>query len=198
MRAMNTTSANDFDLRDVRGQIGARRALEIAAAGGHNLLIMGPRGTGKTMLAMRLPGLLPAGEGGAPRALRAPHHTASIVGMLGGGHPAGPGEVSMADGGILFLDELAEFSQIALQALRDPLEHGLVTLRRAGDATTLPGRFLLVAAMNPCPCGECDEARSEWRCTPEQVMRYWARVAHTIGEHASPGHGSRRCSAKTR
>ena len=181
---MNTRSAYDLDLRDVRGQIGARRALEIAAAGGHNLLMMGPAGCGKTMLATRLPGLLPAADAQTPCPFRAPHHTASAAAMLGaGGEPARPGEVSMADGGILFLDELPELSGTILDALREPLERGAVTLSRAGDATTLPARFRLVAAMNPCPCGECDETRGVRRCTPEQVTRYRARVARTIGEH---------------
>ena len=184
MRGMNTRSAYDLDLRDVRGQFGARRALEIAAAGGHHLLMVGPAGCGKTMLATRLPGLLPGPDAQTPCLFRAPHHTASAGAMLGaGGEPARPGEVSMADGGILFLDELPEVSGTILQALREPLERGTVTLRRASDATTLPARFLLVAAMNPCPCGEWDEARGVQRCTAEQVARYHARVARTVGEH---------------
>ena len=169
---MNARSAYDLDLRDVRGQIGARRALEIAAAGGHNLLMMDPPGCGKTMLAMRPPGLLPAQDADAPRPLRAPHHTASAVGMFGGGEPARPGEVSMADGGILFLDELPEFPRTVLEVLREPLEHGSVTLRRTGESTTLPARVRLVAAMTPCPCGECDETQGIRRCSAEQVARY--------------------------
>ncbi|MDD9981412.1 MAG: ATP-binding protein [Gammaproteobacteria bacterium] len=180
---MNTRSAYDLDLRDVRGQIGARRALEIAAAGSHNLLMVGPPGCGKTMLAMRLPGLLPAQDADAPCPLRAPHHTASVMSMLGGGESVRPGEVSMADGGILFLDELPEFRRTVLEVLREPLEHGCVTLRRADDSTTLPPRFRLVAAMNPSPCGDCDETHGIRRCNAEEVARHRARVTGTMGEH---------------
>ena len=183
MKDMTMSSAYELDLRDVRGQHGARRALEVAAAGGHSLLVIGLPGCGKTMLAMRLPGLLPAAAGDAPCPLRAPHHTASVMSMFGGGEPVRPGEVSMADGGILFLDELPGFSRTVLEVLREPLEHGSVTLRRAGESTTLPARFRLVAAMNPCPCGECDETQGIRRCNAEQVARYRARVAGTIGEH---------------
>ena len=181
MTGMSATTAYDLDLRDVRGQIGARRALKIAAAGGHNLLMMGPPGCGKTMLAMRLPGLLPPADGDAPCPLRAPHHTASVMRMFGGGAPARPGKVSMADAGILFLDELPEFPRTVLEVLREPLEHGSVTLRRAGESTTLPARFRLVAAMTPCPCGECDEKQGIRRCSSEQVARYRARVTGDVG-----------------
>ena len=181
---MSTRSAYDLDLRDVRGQIGARRALEIAAAGGHNVLMIGPPGCGKTMLAVRLPGLLPIADGDTECPFRAPHHTAGAVAMLGSaGEVPQPGEVSRADGGVLFLDELPELSRAVLECLREPLEQGAVTLRRAADSTTLPARFQLVAAMEPCPCGECDERQGIRRCTAEQMTRYHARVAGTVGEH---------------
>ena len=142
--------------------------------------MMGPPGCGKTMLAMRLPGLLPAEHGDTPCPLRAPHHTASVMSMFGGGAPARPGEMSMADGGILFLDELPEFPRAVLEMLREPLEDGSVTLRRAGESTTLPARFRLVAAMTPCPCGECDEIQGIQPCTAEHVARYRARVRSAL------------------
>ena len=175
--SMSTRGAYDLDLRDVRGQIGARRAVEVAAAGGHNVLMIGSAGCGKTMLAVRLPALLPVADGDTECPFRAPHHTASALVMFGSaGEVAQPGEVSRADGGMLFLDELPEFSRTVLGGLREPLE------RRAAGSATLPARFQLVAAMEPCPCGECDETQGIRRCTAEQMARYHARVAGTIGE----------------
>ena len=184
MTSMNTRSAYDLDLRHVRGQVGARRALEIAAAGRHNLLMVGPPGCGKTMLAVRLPGLLAVEDEDTECAFRAPHHTAGAAAMLGGGGEVPrPGEASMADDGVLFLDELPEFSRTVLEALCEPLEHGSITVRAASGSSTLPARFQLVAAMGPCPCAECDEAKGIRSCNAEQLGRYHARIAHTVGEH---------------
>ena len=184
------------DLADVRGQTLAKRALEIAAAGGHSLLMVGPPGSGKSMLAQRLPGLLPAlsvDEALAAAALRGlgsiageqtlhegrpfrmPHHTASAAALVGGGSPPRPGEISLAHGGVLFLDELPEFPRSALEALREPLETGWVTLSRATRQATYPARFQLVAAMNPCPCGRLGQPGC--RCSPDQVDRYRARLS---------------------
>ena len=185
------------DLRDIAGHPGARRALEIAASGNHNLLLVGPPGTGKTLLASRLPGILPPPEPQealtllalrtvcAPgevseyfrRPFRAPHHTASPAALAGGGGRPRPGEISLAHGGVLFLDEVAEFSRPSLEVLREPLESGEITLSRAMYRTRFPARFQLVAAMNPCPCGFLGDPEKPCRCTPEQVQRYRTRIS---------------------
>jgi magnesium chelatase family protein len=183
-------------LSEVRGQAGARRALELAAAGGHSLLMVGPPGAGKSMLAHRLPGLLPqlshlqalevaaiAGlsAGGATfnrhPPFRAPHHCATAAALVGGGARPRPGEISLAHHGVLFLDELPEFDRRALEALREPLETGRVAIARAAHTLEYPACFQLIAAMNPCPCGWRGHPRIACRCTPEQASRYRARLS---------------------
>jgi len=186
------------DLADVRGQLQPKRVLEIAAAGGHSLLMTGPPGTGKSMLAARLPGILPplteaeALEAAAMQSLahggfrldawrqrpfRSPHHTASAVALVGGGALAKPGEISLADHGVLFLDEIPEFDRKVLEVLREPLETGRIHIARAARRIDYPARFMFVGAMNPCPCGYLGAASGRCRCTPDQVARYRSKLS---------------------
>lgn len=190
--------AQDYpDFSDVKGQAAARRALEVAAAGSHSVLMAGPPGTGKSMLAARFPGILPAMDetesleaaavqslnGGfrlehwQRRPFRAPHHTASAVALVGGGGNPRPGEISLAHHGVLFLDELPEFSRQVLEVLREPLESGRITISRAARQADFPARFQLVAAMNPCPCGYLGHPTQACRDTPDQIARYRGRIS---------------------
>lgn len=185
------------DMADVKGQAGVRRALEVAAAGQHHVLMVGTPGAGKSMLAQRFPGLLPALdvdealESAAMASLagrfspvqwrvrpfRSPHHTASAVALVGGGSPPRPGEISQAHHGVLFLDELPEFPRTALEALREPLETGEIHVARAARTAQFPARFQLIAAMNPCPCGFFGSADRQCRCTPDQIARYQGKLS---------------------
>ncbi len=191
------TGAPSPDLDEVRGQQHAKRALEIAAAGAHNLLMLGPPGTGKSMLAARLAGLLPTMSdsealssaavaslasgfdvaGWRRRPFRQPHHSASSAALVGGGPQPRPGEVSLAHNGVLFLDEFPEFSRRALEGLREPLENGCITISRAASRAQFPARFQLVAAMNPCPCGYAGDPQRQCRCTPGAMERYRGRIS---------------------
>lgn len=185
------------DLRDVKGQSGAKRALEVAAAGGHSLLMMGPPGTGKSMLAQRFTGLLPpltqdealesaavlslyhgfSPERWRVRRFQSPHHSATAAALVGGGSPPRPGEISLAHHGVLFLDELPEFPRAALEALREPMETGRVTISRAARQAEYPAAFQLLAAMNPCPCGHLGSPLRACRCSPDVVLRYQGRLS---------------------
>ena len=187
-----------LNISDIKGQHAAKRALLISAAGGHNLLMVGPPGTGKTMLASRLPTLLPAlTESEAlelaaihslhnykinsklwrVRPFRAPHHSASTVALVGGGNPPKPGEISLAHHGVLFLDELPEFKRDTLESLREPLESGKIIISRAGHQCEFPAKFQLISAMNPCPCGYLGSHQKACRCTPDQIQRYQNRIS---------------------
>ncbi len=198
LRSSAPTGAG-VDFSEIKGQHALRRAVEVAVSGNHNLLMIGPPGAGKSMVAKRIPTIMPAptldehleilcihsaagrtitGEmAWGTRPFRGPHHTISDVGLLGGGSIPGPGEISLAHHGVLFLDELPEFKRSALEVLRQPLEDGDVTISRSAGKITLPCAFMLVAARNPCPCGYLGDPKHECRCTPTQIQRYRARIS---------------------
>ena len=199
LRAAPVPVEGGVDFSEIKGQQALRRAVEVAVAGSHNLLMIGPPGSGKSMVAKRIPTIMPAASldeqleilsihSAAGRTIsgemvwgvrpfRGPHHTISDVGLLGGGTIPGPGEISLAHHGVLFLDELPEFKRSALEVLRQPLEDGEVSISRSAGKVTLPSAFMLVAAMNPCPCGYLGDTRHECRCSPTQIQRYRSRIS---------------------